>query len=83
VAAGAQGVDMLGGAYGAAPPRIRRPASMFLATPDWVRLALVTSRTLRSVTASLACIFAPGSVRCDVGRCQSSMPGTPAKARWQ
>ena len=47
---------------------------MFFPTPDCVRFALVTNRTRRSATASLACIFAPASVRFAEGQCHRSMP---------
>ncbi len=53
---------------------------MFASTPDWVRLALDTSRARRSATAIFACIRADRSGRCATGQCHSSTPGTARNA---
>jgi len=53
---------------------------MFLVTPDCVRFALETNKTCRFATASLACVFAPGSLRFDGGQCHKSTPPMPVSA---
>ncbi len=53
---------------------------MLVSTPDWVRLALETSRARRSATAIFACMRAARCGRFAAGQCHSSTPGTPRNA---
>jgi hypothetical protein len=77
IAAGTQDVEVFGRPDRDGAGADEQAALTLLATSGWVRLVLVTRRTRRSATANLACIFAPGSVRCEVGQCHSSKSAIP------